>query len=39
MLVKSVTSNTTRIFKVAYNLQLVRKIQKWLYKSPLLNLF
>ena len=33
MLVKSVTSNTTRIFKVANNLQPVRKILKRLCKS------
>ena len=39
MLAKSVTSNTTRIFKVANNIQTVRKILKRLYKSFLLNFF
>ena len=39
MLVKSVTSSTTRIFKVANKLQTVRKILKWLCRSSLLNLF
>ena len=32
MLVKFATSNTTRIFKVANNLQPVRKILKRLHK-------
>ena len=39
MLVKSVTSDTTRIFKLTNNLQPVRTILKWLYKSSLLNFF
>ena len=39
MLVKSVTSNTTIIFKIAHNLQPVRKILKRFCKSSLLNLF
>ena len=37
MLVKSVTSNITRIFAVANNLQQVRKILKRFCKSSFLN--
>ena len=39
MLVKSVPGKTTRVFKVANNLQPIRKILKRLYESSLLNLF
>ena len=38
MLIKFVTSNTTIIFKVANNLQPVRKILKCRHQSSLLNM-